>query len=333
MTDLEGLPMCVCGLGPDGRIRDVNDRCRQMLGDDVIGRDWRDLFAASRHDTVDAVWHAMAPEQVSAEFESLSPNGRRLRWHFSHKPPDGLWAIGIDVTEERAAQARRRDQERATALANLGAGLAHELRNPLNSALLQLALAQRRIARAMHPVPVEIAEAAGELHRAATLLEDFLLFARPQHTTRKHADVSEIVDTALARVREHAEEVRVHLIASGGPPIVAELDPIRIARALVEALGNAIDAAQGAAQPDVTIRWSTEGNSLLIDIEDHGPGLPPEPAPVFDAFYSTKPSGTGLGLAIVDRIVVDHGGTAELTRAGDVTIFRMQLPIVLGALS
>ena len=108
---------------------------------------------------------------------------------------------------------------------------------------------------------------------------------------------------------------------------------MRIERALVEALANAIDAARAAQRPEVTIRWSTESNSLVVEIEDHGPGLPSGNPPVFDPFYTTKPAGTGLGLAIVDRIVVDHGGTAELTRAGDTTVFRMRLPIVLGAVS
>jgi two-component system sensor histidine kinase HydH len=215
-----------------------------------------------------------------------------------------------------------------TSLAILGAGLAHELRNPLNSALLQLALASRRLARAKHPVPGEIAEAARELHRAATLLEDFLLFARPQQSTQQQVDVSAIVSAALARVRDRAAQAAVHVTTSGGPRVRAELDPVRIERALVEALANAIDAARGAANSDVAIRWSTEGGSLVIEVEDHGPGIPSGAEPVFDAFYTTKPAGTGLGLAIVDRIVVDHGGTAELTRTGDATVFRMQLPIV-----
>ena len=215
--------MCVCGLGNDGRIRDANDRCRQILGGDVIGRDWRDLFAASRQDAVAALWRAVTPEHVSGEFECLSPNGRRLRWHFSHMPPDGLWAIGIDVTEERAAQARRRDHERATALANLGAGLAHELRNPLNGAVLQLALAQRRLARAEQPVPGEIAAAARELHRAAALLEDFLVFARPQPTTHERAEISAIVGAALATVSERAADAGVRIITNAGPQVIAEL--------------------------------------------------------------------------------------------------------------
>lgn len=224
------------------------------------------------------------------------------------------------------------EKERA-ALASLGAGLAHELRNPLNSALLQLALAQRRLARAKLPVPGEIAEATRELHRAATLLEDFLMFARPQQTAHQRADVSAIVNAALARVRDRAARAGVEVTTTGGPRVVARLDPVRIERALVEVLANAIDAAREAAHPDVEIRWSMEGTSLVIEVEDRGPGMPSGTEPIFDAFYSTKPTGTGLGLAIVNRIVADHDGTAELTRAGDATIFRMQLPIVLAAVS
>jgi nitrogen-specific signal transduction histidine kinase len=68
---------------------------------------------------------------------------------------------------------------------------------------------------------------------------------------------------------------------------------------------------------------------VLLEVEDDGPGLPAGDAPVFDAFYTTKPSGTGLGLSIVHRIVSDHDGTVGYETRPGRTVFRVLLPIRL----
>jgi signal transduction histidine kinase len=331
---VSGLPVIMCGLERDGRIVVANDRCVEAsgIGNEVLGSDWRDLFASSRHEAIAELWKNVGPGKPTVDFEGLCCNGRRLRWQFSHWPHDGadaLWAVALDVTEERARQARKRGHERARSLANLGAGLAHELRNPLNSALLQLALAQRKLARAAHDAPGELTEATREIHRAATVLEDFLVFARPQETRHQRVELAPIVERAVARMSERADAAGVELTIVAGPPVTAELDPMRIERALVEVLANAIDAATGSPTPEVVVRWAIAHSSLELEVEDSGPGLPAANAPVFDPFFTTKSSGTGLGLAIVDRVVADHGGVAELTRTGDATVFHMRLPLML----
>jgi signal transduction histidine kinase len=66
---------------------------------------------------------------------------------------------------------------------------------------------------------------------------------------------------------------------------------------------------------------------VRIEIEDDGPGLPSPEAPVFDAFFSTKPAGTGLGLAITHRIVTDHGGTMDVDSRPGRTSFAFTLPM------
>jgi signal transduction histidine kinase len=70
---------------------------------------------------------------------------------------------------------------------------------------------------------------------------------------------------------------------------------------------------------------------VILEVEDDGPGLPDPDAPIFDPFFSTKPSGTGLGLAIVHRIITDHEGTIDVDSRPGKTIFRATLPIRLRA--
>ena len=68
-------------------------------------------------------------------------------------------------------------------------------------------------------------------------------------------------------------------------------------------------------------------------MEDDGPGLASPDAPIFDAFYTTRPQGTGLGLAIVHRAVSDHGGTIEVESRPGRTVFRVRLPLTGDALA
>ena len=67
---------------------------------------------------------------------------------------------------------------------------------------------------------------------------------------------------------------------------------------------------------------------VLFEVEDDGPGLPNSDAPIFDAFFSTKPQGTGLGLSISHRIVTDHGGEISVDCRPGRTIFRFTIPLL-----
>jgi len=95
-------------------------------------------------------------------------------------------------------------------------------------------------------------------------------------------------------------------------------------------LNNAIEALTPGGGGNVVVRARREPRAVWIEVEDDGPGLPSGDAPVFDAFFSTKPNGTGLGLSIVHRIVSDHGGTIEVDSRPGQTRFRLRLPLKQG---
>jgi signal transduction histidine kinase len=110
--------------------------------------------------------------------------------------------------------------------------------------------------------------------------------------------------------------------------IQLQLDAEKMEQVLLNLLRNSIEALSGVGGGTVTLRTRRKPRELAIEVEDDGPGLPSPDAPIFDAFYSTKPSGTGLGLAIVQRIVSDHGGTVEVESKPGRTVFRLLLPIL-----
>ena len=223
------------------------------------------------------------------------------------------------VRREKAALS-----ERIASLSTLAAGLAHEIRNPLNSAHLQLELARRRLARVQD---ASVKDALGstetvsaELTRLAALLDEFLQFARPHNLRRLRADLRLTADGVVSLLLPEAQQAGITLAVEPGGPVMAEFDEDRIKQVLVNLVRNAIDAAGPTGR--VTVRVV---DGPRVEVEDDGPGIPPG-ARIFEPFFTTKQGGTGLGLTIVHRIVGDHGGRVDVDSVPGRTIFAVTLP-------
>lgn len=340
---LDALEIMICGLDGDGRICVFNRPCERLTGlarEVAAGQSWLEMFApGERGDHVVALWQQARESVPSGPYETLCPNGRNIRWQFS-RPTQGcaasvaLWAVGIDITLEREALVRARELERMVALGNLVSGLTHQLRNPLNGALLQLALADRSLTRrnddTVAPALTAIAQASTEIRRISTLLDDFLLFVRPQPIQIERGDLRRIVARAIERSLPKAQAAGASIALEPGGEAIAEIDGSRIESAVYQLLANAIDAVSGTADRDVRVRIAVQRNAVAIEVEDHGAGLASSDTPIFEPFFTTKQGGTGLGLAIVQRVAADHGGVAGHQRRDGATVFRIELPIVAG---
>jgi len=256
---------------------------------------------------------------------------RLVAWQLSTSPAGApqrpCYAVGVDVTEALEQQVRAMRADRLAAVETLAAGLAHEVRNPLNAALLQLTVLRRRLERpdctpsSIQPVAALVEH---ELQRLDRLVDDFIAFAQPRPLDLRHTDVASLCRTIAASLAPEAAAARVqlHLDLPDAVPAL-EADPERLQHVLLNLARNALEAMAG--EGTLTLRVRPGERHLEIDVADTGPGFP-EDAPVFDAFFTTKSSGTGLGLSIVHRIVTDHGGTVRVhSRPGD-TCFTVALP-------
>jgi len=221
------------------------------------------------------------------------------------------------VRGELRRRAHERERERERRLASLGemsAVLAHEIRNPLaslkgNAQLLAAALPAGERPRAKADRVVE------EAVRLERLTQDLLTFVRTGELARAPAPVAALLRDAAAAV---SGEITVE--AADGE---VSLDAARMHQTLVNLLENAV-----AAGPPVRLTAARVRDRLVIDVLDHGPGVPAEDRErVFEPFFTNKTQGTGLGLAIARRVVELHRGTLSVADApGGGARFRIEIP-------
>ena len=314
------------------RVLILNGRCEEacdVARDCARGRSWLEMFVPpEERGEVARRFASVRRGETAAPFTaSIAAGGkpRRIRWEFTLVAPDNVCATGMDIREDEEAAVRSRRAERIAALGTMTAGLAHELRNPLNAAHLQLDLARRRLIKdgggngALDALDV----ASAEVSRLAHLVDEFLLFARPDPLRLEPGDLRAVALSTAESVRDDASARSIELVLEVGEPAPAEFDDKRITQAVEHLLRNAIEAAGDGGRVRVAV--SAGERLATIAVEDSGAGLPAD-APVFEPFYTTKPTGTGLGLAIAHRIACDHGGSITVDSSPGHTRFTLSVP-------
>ena len=323
----------VVGLDRDGKIRIFNQGAEAATGhrrDDVMQRELVSLLPEESRARIVELLAEKPPHRARIETGLVTRTGklREIRWDVALTEVGELHAffIGHDVTDERALAERSRRAEKLAAVGTLAAGLAHEIRNPLNGAQLHVAFLERSLARANASAELldAVGVVGGEIKRLASLVTDFLDFARPSPLERTPTPLGPILEHVASLAEAEARDANVALERDlPTREVVAAVDSSKIEQVLLNLVRNAVEA--GGSR--VVIRLRREPKLGVLEVEDDGPGIPEPHPPIFDAFYTTKPEGTGLGLAITHRIVTDHDGTIEVDSRPGHTVFRVALPL------
>ncbi|HVQ28567.1 MAG TPA: GAF domain-containing protein [Vicinamibacteria bacterium] len=236
------------------------------------------------------------------------------------------------LEELRSAQDRLLQNQKMAMLGTFASGLAHEVRNPLNSIGLQLSILERRVKRLDGDLGAELRELCAvirsEISRLDGLVGDFLLFSRTNHLHHGAGSLDDIADEVLRLLRLEAEEASVVLTRahSQGPRLPpVPLDAERMKQVVINLVRNALEAVGPTGH--VTVETGLGEGRAFLRVRDDGPGLPPG-VDVFQLFVTTKPKGTGLGLSIAQQIVSDHGGSVTVdSEPGQGATFTISLPL------
>lgn len=232
----------------------------------------------------------------------------------------------------QAMQDQLRRAERLSSLGTLAAGVAHEIRNPLNA----ISIAAQRLQREFSPTGAKEAEEFNrislvirdEVRRLNSIVEDFLSLPQSSRMELKDQPLEPLLERVLFLTRAEAGFRRVTVEKNWGTPLPrVSMHAGKMEQALLNVLRNAVEAVSESGA--VTLSCRELGKSWVsICIEDTGPGIDASrQGQIFDPFFTTKDKGTGLGLAVTREIVLAHGGEI---RAGSVsgkgTTFEILLP-------
>jgi signal transduction histidine kinase len=233
------------------------------------------------------------------------------------------------VSEERlVARERTIQSDRLSALQMMSAGLAHEVRNPLNAAKLQLELLERRLRRQLDDVKVlePIGLARHEIGRLTELLNEFLSFARPPELHLAEVDVIAIAHQVIELERGFADKNETSLeLSLPHEPAIARVDAGKLHQVIQNLVRNALEAAGKSGR--VTVAVAIEARTLHVRVADNGNGIPDDVrARIYEPFFSTKESGTGMGMSIVHNFVTMHGGTIDIATGPRGTSIDVAIP-------
>lgn len=233
-------------------------------------------------------------------------------------------ALGQDVRKLAA-------EEKQRLLSRLLTRLAHEIRNPLSSLDIHVQLLEEDLSH----LPAETKDKFGgrfeiihgELHRLENIVKQFLRMAGPSALNLAPVEVSRIVGHVCNLLRPEAAARQIKIVdhlAVDLPPLNADADQ------LIQALLNlVINALQAVEQPGrVELRAERDGDALVIEVADSGPGLPMEKlSAIFEPYYTTKSEGSGIGLWIAQQIITAHGGTIHAANSPTGgAVFTIRLP-------
>jgi len=234
------------------------------------------------------------------------------------------------LREVRGLEAEVEQRERLSALGNLAAAVAHEVRNPLNA----ISVGLQRLREEFRP-PANQAEYArfvdlmqGEVKRLNGIVEESLSLARPISLKPEPVRVGELLQevAALLQADADARGVRLSLAVPRDLP-AARLDRDSVRQVVLNLILNGLEAMPGGGT--LSVSASALRDSLILTVEDTGDGIPADLLPrIFEPYVTTKTRGMGLGLPIARRIVEAHGGRIEVgTEPGHGSRFTIALPV------
>lgn len=214
-----------------------------------------------------------------------------------------------DLTARKLVEEKLGRSDKLSALGQMAAGVAHEIRNPLTSLKGFVQLLRKKAPE--YETYYDIMSA--ELERINMIVNDFMLIAKPKQSEFKLVQISEVLDHVYALLESQAymNQIKLHKeLEEELPPVLADGNQLK--QVFINLLKNSIEAMPGGGNIHFHIGRREEG--LFIRITDEGIGIPPEKlSKLGEPFYTTKDTGTGLGLNVCFRIVEAHMGKMHIS--------------------
>ena len=240
----------------------------------------------------------------------------------------GVILVFVEMTEVERAQSELRRNRALSAVGQMTAQIAHEIKNPLGSIRFATEVLKRKGDQSGESKDtLEVIDRS--VDHLAAIVTELSEFARPKELNRTETDLNKLLDDLMPMVadRLNDKEVRIKRDYADDLPSAA-FDPTELRKLFLNLIINAIDASEPGSEIEVKTSIAAKG-LVTVAVTDHGAGMDPETRRrVFEPFYTTKQAGTGLGMAIAKKIAELHRGDLGVaSRLGEGTTITVRLPV------
>ncbi len=292
------LPALVIHLDAKGLVDRSNQRAQKILGSDLDGKKWRELYQLNFRKLDQGDLRGLDGRLYSLATAPLSgSNGQVL--------------LLTDITETRRLQKRADQETRLIALGEMVARLAHQVRTPLSASLLYLGQLQNQLdGDQLNPDRVNhISQRLHErLHRMEDMVKDMLMFTQGRNTVSLDIAMDKQVKALKQELSDLFEYRNGTLSFDVESDLFIQGNPVALTSALSNLINNALEMIGEGAEVLVCI--SAQQEKIEIAIHDNGHGVNPKNRErIFEPFFTTRNSGNGLGLPVVKAVVENHAGT------------------------
>jgi two-component system sensor histidine kinase FlrB len=315
---LAALPAAVIVLSSENQVVDCNAVAIDYLAEPLIGENWFDVVQRSMVAVFDNPHERQLKNGKKVSVTSNVLNNE-----------SGQIILLSDVSELQSLQDKINQQKHLSAMGEMVASMAHQVRTPLSTALLYAS--QMNKASVSDITRIKFSNKILErLHYLERQVNDMLIFAKEGHLAMDDFSLQQLLrrvqdnmhDMSLSRDLDFTmlKDVEVDLMLGNEDSLFG---------AIMNLLNNAVEAHEGQAQIEMNVN-QPDHSSLQIKIQDNGVGIAPSVRQrLFEPFYTTKVNGSGLGLAVVDSVVRAHSGSiqCESGEAGG-TLFTLLLPCI-----
>jgi PAS domain S-box-containing protein len=258
-------------------------------------------------------------KRVSVTVQGIQEDGQRMGALLTLRDLDSLESINTQLQVS----------ERLAAVGRVTAGVAHEVKNPLNSMRLWLENLKESLPDDLESNSQQAVQVLDkEIDRLDAVVKRFLDFSRPMDVRLEATQLAELLKEVLETARPQMQKAGVQvaqLLPIDVPEVYVDRDLLK--QAVLNLVLNAVEAMPNGGQLRIVL--SRRGEMAEISVGDTGKGIPPENRQkIFQLFFTTRPGGSGIGLASAFRIVQLHNGSIDFTsEVGRGTTFRIELPL------
>ena len=233
-----------------------------------------------------------------------------------------------DITDSRIIEEQSKRNEKLIAMGELASGVAHEIRNPINS----IGMIAQRLNREFEPKndSEEYSSITNllkdEVNRINKIITQFLKYAKPLDIQFSEVDINKYMLEIYKMYLELAEQRRIQFNVDGERNLFVRIDPELYKQAIINIIQNAFEAVDNGGK--VHVKYFKKDNHFVVNISDNGKGIEKkDQSKIFDLYYTTRKEGNGLGLSISQKIISQHNGIINFSTGSTGTTFKIILTL------